>query len=172
MNFQFLIWSRHCWWSLHKCYFCVILLFWQALVVIQDLLRVFVIRIACQNAKYASMLIKPALSSVIHHVSESSCPSDTDAYKVRFLSVCLPLKFGACSSSSVTFWWVFLLHFQVLRLLDFLVSLLEHPLGKVAYFYSSAFSFVLVFYFHYDYFDESSFINYCWLLIIVVYNLT
>ncbi|RZC25775.1 protein virilizer homolog [Glycine soja] len=71
----------------------------SALVVIQDLLRVFVIRIACQNAKYASMLIKPALSSVIHHVSESSCPSDTDAYKV-------------------------------LRLLDFLVSLLEHPLGK------------------------------------------
>ncbi|XP_028185575.1 protein virilizer homolog [Glycine soja] len=71
----------------------------SALVVIQDLLCVFVIRIACQNAKYASMLMEPVLSSVIHHVSESSCPSDTDAYKV-------------------------------LRLLDFLASLLEHPLGK------------------------------------------
>ncbi|KAK7392701.1 hypothetical protein VNO78_21145 [Psophocarpus tetragonolobus] len=71
----------------------------SALVVIQDLLRVFVIRIACQNAKYASMLIKPVLSSIIHHVLESLSVSDTDAYKV-------------------------------LRLLDFLVSLLEHPHGK------------------------------------------
>lgn len=71
----------------------------SALVVIQDLLRVFVIRIACQNAKYTSMLIQPVLSSIIYHVSESSFQSDTDAYKV-------------------------------LRLLDFLVSLLEHPLGK------------------------------------------
>ncbi|XP_027363282.1 protein virilizer homolog isoform X3 [Abrus precatorius] len=71
----------------------------SALVVIQDLLRVFVIRIACQNANYASMLIRPVLSSIIHHVSESFSPSDTDAYKV-------------------------------LRLLDFLVSLVEHPLGK------------------------------------------
>ena len=62
-------------------------------MVIQDLLCVFVIRIACHNAKYASMLIEPVLSSVVHHVSESSCPSDTD--------------------------------------LDFLASLLEHPLGKV-----------------------------------------
>ncbi|KAK7345219.1 hypothetical protein VNO77_15803 [Canavalia gladiata] len=71
----------------------------SALVVIQDLLRVFVIRIACQNANYASKLLRPVLSSIIHHVSESSFPSDTDAYKV-------------------------------LRLLDFLVSLSEHPLGK------------------------------------------
>ncbi|XP_061352385.1 protein virilizer homolog [Gastrolobium bilobum] len=71
----------------------------SALVVIQDLLRVFVIRIACQNTNYASMLIRPALSSIIHHVSEPSSPSDPDAYKV-------------------------------LRLLDFIVSLLEHPVGE------------------------------------------
>ncbi|CAK8571309.1 unnamed protein product [Lathyrus sativus] len=70
----------------------------SALVVIQDLLRVFVTRIAFQNVTYASMLLQPILSSIGSHVSESS-PSDTDAYKV-------------------------------LRLLDFLVSLLEHPLGK------------------------------------------
>ncbi|XP_057426719.1 protein virilizer homolog isoform X3 [Lotus japonicus] len=70
----------------------------SALVVIQDLLRVFLIRIACQNDKYASMLLRPVLSSIIHHVSESSL-SETDAYKVS-------------------------------RHLDFLVSLLEHPLGK------------------------------------------
>ncbi|KAK7278744.1 hypothetical protein RJT34_23780 [Clitoria ternatea] len=70
----------------------------SALVVIQDLLRVLVIRISCQNANYASMLIQPGLSSIIHHISESS-PSDTDAYKL-------------------------------LRLLEFIVSLSEHPLGK------------------------------------------
>ncbi|KAF7804221.1 protein virilizer-like protein [Senna tora] len=70
----------------------------SALVVIQDLLRVFIVRIAFQNIDYASMLMRPVLSSIIHLVSESS-PSDTDAYKVS-------------------------------RLLDFLASLLEHPLGK------------------------------------------
>lgn len=62
-----------------------ILIFYQALVVIQDLLRVFLIRIACQNDKYASMLLRPVLSSIIHHVSESSL-SETDAYKVRIMS--------------------------------------------------------------------------------------
>lgn len=63
---------------------CVILIFWQALVVIQDLLRVFVTRIAFQNVTYASMLLQPILSSISSHVSESS-PSDTDAYKVKIL---------------------------------------------------------------------------------------
>ena len=102
---------------------CVILIFLQALVVIQDLLRVFVIRIACQNVKYASMLLQTILSSIARHVSESF-PSDTDAYKVRILQSlhCLGL---------VVFSMTFLLYFQVLRLLDFLVSLSEHPLGKV-----------------------------------------
>ncbi|XP_028787721.1 protein virilizer homolog [Neltuma alba] len=71
----------------------------SALVVIQDLLRVLIIRIACLNTVYASGLIKPVLSSISHHVSESSPLSDTDVYKVS-------------------------------RLLDFLASLLEHPLGK------------------------------------------
>ena len=60
-------------------------------MVIQDLLRVFVIRIACQNSDYASMLIRPVLSSINHHVSESS-PSDTDAFKVRILTLCMPLN--------------------------------------------------------------------------------
>jgi len=62
------------------------LIFRQALGVVQDLLRVFVIRISCQNPKYASILIKPVLSSIVHLASESSFPSDTDAYKVRFMS--------------------------------------------------------------------------------------
>lgn len=55
---------------------------WQALAVIQDLLRVFIIRIAGQNTDYASMLIRPVLSSIIHLVSESPL-SDTYAYKVK-----------------------------------------------------------------------------------------
>ncbi|KAI4300545.1 hypothetical protein L6164_033913 [Bauhinia variegata] len=54
----------------------------SALAVIQDLLRAFIVRIACQKADYATLLIQPVLLSVIHHVSESSSPSDTDAYKV------------------------------------------------------------------------------------------
>ncbi|KAI4348874.1 hypothetical protein L6164_009542 [Bauhinia variegata] len=72
----------------------------SALIVIQDLLRVFIIRIACQKADYASMLIRPVLSSILHHVSESSPPSDTDTYKVcrllDFLAILLehPLSKG------------------------------------------------------------------------------
>lgn len=54
-------------------------------MVIQDLLRVLIIRIACQNTDYASTLIQPVFSSIIHYVSESSSLSDTDAYKVKFL---------------------------------------------------------------------------------------
>ncbi|OMO49780.1 Protein virilizer, partial [Corchorus capsularis] len=57
----------------------------SALVVIQDMLRVFIIRIACQKAEHASKLLKPILSWIRDHTSDSS-PSDTDAYKAyRFL---------------------------------------------------------------------------------------
>lgn len=80
-NLHFLIWNGYCWQDLSEC---VILIFWQALIVTQDLLRVFVTRIARQNANYASMLLQPILSSITSHVSESS-PSDTDAYKVTIL---------------------------------------------------------------------------------------
>lgn len=54
----------------------------SALVVIQDLLRVLIIRIACQNADNASVLLQPILSWIRDSVSESSSPSDTDVYKV------------------------------------------------------------------------------------------
>jgi hypothetical protein len=63
------------------------------------------------------------LSSIASHVSESSL-SDTDAYKVKIL-------WSPYLERVVYLVWHFLLYFQVLRLLDFLVSLLEHPLGKV-----------------------------------------
>ncbi|KAK8672102.1 hypothetical protein V6N13_110476 [Hibiscus sabdariffa] len=58
----------------------------SALVVIQDMLRVFIIRIACQKAEQASKLLRPILSWIHDHSSELSSLSDMDAYKVyRFL---------------------------------------------------------------------------------------
>lgn len=58
----------------------------SALTVIQDMLRVLVIRIACLSDDNACVLLQPILSWTRDHVSESSSPSDTDAYKIyRFL---------------------------------------------------------------------------------------
>ncbi|OVA07160.1 Protein virilizer [Macleaya cordata] len=71
-----------------------------ALVVIQDMLRVFIIRIACQKADCAVVLLQPIISWIDDHVSESTPLSDTDVFKV------------------------------VYRLLDFIASLLEHPRAK------------------------------------------
>ncbi|XP_050380186.1 protein virilizer homolog [Argentina anserina] len=53
------------------------------LVVIQDLLRVFVIRIACQKIESCSVLLRPILSWIHAHAYEMSSPSDMDAYKVH-----------------------------------------------------------------------------------------
>ncbi|XVF76085.1 hypothetical protein PTKIN_Ptkin13bG0237800 [Pterospermum kingtungense] len=58
----------------------------SALVVIQDMLRVFIIRIACQKTEHASKLLRPILSWIHDHISDLSSLSDSDAYKVyRFL---------------------------------------------------------------------------------------
>ncbi|EEF38272.1 conserved hypothetical protein [Ricinus communis] len=54
----------------------------SALVVVQDMLRVFVIRIVSQKVENASVLLRPILSSIHNHVSDLSSPSDTDNYKV------------------------------------------------------------------------------------------
>lgn len=51
-------------------------------VVIQDVLRVFIIRIACLNLDYASLLVKPVMSWISHRLLEPSVLSDVDAYKV------------------------------------------------------------------------------------------
>ncbi|XWS66566.1 hypothetical protein CRYUN_Cryun05aG0210500 [Craigia yunnanensis] len=57
-----------------------------ALVVIQDMLRVFIIRFTCQKAEHASKLLRPILSWIHDHISDLPSLSDTDAYKVyRFL---------------------------------------------------------------------------------------
>lgn len=62
-----------------------------SLVVIQDMLRVFIIRIACQKADNASLLLQPIMSWIRMRLSESSCQTDVDAYKIYRL-----LDFLAC----------------------------------------------------------------------------
>ncbi|KAL5742054.1 hypothetical protein ACOSP7_028786 [Xanthoceras sorbifolium] len=58
----------------------------SALVVIQDMLRVLIIRIACQKAENASVLLRPILSWIRDRASDSSTLSDMDLYKGgRFL---------------------------------------------------------------------------------------
>ncbi|KAL6507772.1 hypothetical protein OROGR_023967 [Orobanche gracilis] len=62
-------------------------------VVIQDALRVLVIRITCLNLDYALLLVKPIISWISHCLSEPSVLSDVDAYKVhqllKFLAILL-----------------------------------------------------------------------------------
>ncbi|CAN0847560.1 Protein virilizer homolog [Linum grandiflorum] len=59
----------------------------SSMVVIQDMLRVFIIRIACQKVADASVLLQPILSSIRDHLSDFSSMSEIDAYKVyRYLA--------------------------------------------------------------------------------------
>ncbi|XP_042045917.1 protein virilizer homolog isoform X1 [Salvia splendens] len=62
-------------------------------VIVQEVLRVFVIRIACLNIDYASQLVKPIVSWISHRLLEQSVLSDVDAYKVnrllKFLAILL-----------------------------------------------------------------------------------
>ena len=51
-------------------------------MVIQDMLRVFIIRIACQKIEYASLLLQPILCCIRNHLSDLTSPSEIDAYKV------------------------------------------------------------------------------------------
>ncbi|PIA54315.1 hypothetical protein AQUCO_00900690v1 [Aquilegia coerulea] len=53
-----------------------------ALVVIQDMLRVFIIRIAYQKPASAVILLRPIISWIHDHVSEPYSLSDTDVFKV------------------------------------------------------------------------------------------
>ncbi|KAL7137266.1 hypothetical protein ABFS83_10G080600 [Erythranthe nasuta] len=62
-------------------------------VVSQDVLRVFVIRIACLNLDYAALLVKPIISWISQRVLEPSMLSDVDTFKVhqllKFISILL-----------------------------------------------------------------------------------
>lgn len=57
----------------------------SALIVIQDMLRVLIIRVASQKSENASLLLQPILAWIRDHVSDSSSPSDMDVYKVHRL---------------------------------------------------------------------------------------
>ena len=132
------------------------LIFKQALVVIQDLLRVLIIRIACQNADNASVLLQPILSWIRDSVSESSSPSDTDVYKVNIFCHYYSLEFIYSDNLNVIIFHLsdfFSLWFQIYRLLDFLGSLLEHPCGKVFYFSLTSLLLLLLFFSIYAFFS-------------------
>ncbi|KVH90545.1 Protein virilizer [Cynara cardunculus var. scolymus] len=54
----------------------------SALVVIQDMLRIFIIRMACVHADSAAILLRPMILWIDEWLAESSTLTDTDAYKV------------------------------------------------------------------------------------------
>ncbi|XP_073157771.1 protein virilizer homolog isoform X2 [Henckelia pumila] len=63
-------------------------------IVVQDILCIFIIRIACLNIDNASALLKPLLSWISHRLSDSLVLFDVDAYKVHQLLnfVCILLE--------------------------------------------------------------------------------
>nr|VDC81382.1 unnamed protein product [Brassica rapa] len=59
----------------------------SALVVIQDMLRVFIVRIACQRVEHASILLRPIFASIREGILDESSTRETEAYKVyRYLN--------------------------------------------------------------------------------------
>ncbi|KAK6942521.1 Virilizer, N-terminal, partial [Dillenia turbinata] len=54
----------------------------STLVVIQDMLRVFIVRVAFQKVEIASSLLRPIISWISDHLSESCSPSETVAFKI------------------------------------------------------------------------------------------
>ncbi|KAJ8754589.1 hypothetical protein K2173_010195 [Erythroxylum novogranatense] len=58
----------------------------SALVVIRDMLRVFIVRVASLKSENGSVLLRPILSCIRGHLSTLSNPTDADTYKVyRYL---------------------------------------------------------------------------------------
>lgn len=51
-------------------------------MVVQDMLRVFIIRVATQRAECAVVLLQPMISWIDNHVDETS-PSEMDIFKVK-----------------------------------------------------------------------------------------
>ncbi|XP_010247298.1 PREDICTED: uncharacterized protein LOC104590359 [Nelumbo nucifera] len=54
----------------------------SALVVIQDMLRIFIVRIACQDVDGSIILLRPIISWIEAHVSKKMILSDLDIFKV------------------------------------------------------------------------------------------
>ncbi|KAL8217068.1 hypothetical protein R6Q57_023905 [Mikania cordata] len=67
---------------LHKILEIVLHCAISSLAVIQDLLRLFIIRMACIHADNAAILLRPIILWIDEWLSESSALTDTDAYKV------------------------------------------------------------------------------------------
>ncbi|OWM82588.1 hypothetical protein CDL15_Pgr002163 [Punica granatum] len=58
----------------------------KALAVIQDMLRLFIVRVACQKIENASILLRPIFLWIHENVSNLAFPSEIDAYKIyRYL---------------------------------------------------------------------------------------
>lgn len=57
-------------------------------MVIQDMQRVFIVRIGCQKAETCSVLLQPILSWISERVSDSSSPSEMDGFKVIIFFNC------------------------------------------------------------------------------------
>ncbi|KAI3523135.1 hypothetical protein L1887_01192 [Cichorium endivia] len=57
----------------------------SALVVIQDMLRIFIVRVACLHADSAAILLRPMMLYIDEWLSDPSTVTDTDAYKVHRL---------------------------------------------------------------------------------------
>lgn len=54
-------------------------------MVIQDMLRVFIVRIACQRVEHASILLRPIFASIREGILDESSTRETEAYKVLAL---------------------------------------------------------------------------------------
>lgn len=68
----------------------------STLVVMQDMLRVFIIRIACQRSDFAVRLLQPLISWIKDHMNETSL-SEIDTFKVyRLLSFLASLSEHPC----------------------------------------------------------------------------
>ncbi|XP_023749137.1 protein virilizer homolog isoform X2 [Lactuca sativa] len=57
----------------------------SALVVIQDMLRIFIVRVACVHADSAAILLRPMILYIDEWLSDPSALTDTDAYKLQRL---------------------------------------------------------------------------------------
>ncbi|KAH9622236.1 hypothetical protein KSS87_013053 [Heliosperma pusillum] len=84
----------------------------STLVVIQDMLRIFILRIARQNVENASVLLQPILSWIHDHLIEPTSLEEIDTYKVVSSAVCAVSCYNGY------------------KLLNFLSRVLEHPIAK------------------------------------------
>lgn len=106
------------------------------------MLRVFIIRIACQKAEQASKLLRPILSWINDHTSDLSSLSDTEAYKV------ITAKFFLAKLPFFSL-WLFRLLYQIIsfslgRFIDALIFSLAYWSIHMPRFYDLSMDFFLL----------------------------